>query len=158
MAAKEEWEFQRSGCHYFMWEAQKRGIRVTLPPESDLWMPPPLYGFMEVNPHWIKLMMRKRELEQRLGDADRKLQEAQAERQFLMGARDDNEYHMKTWVADRKAIDLAVCGPSRESVMRYIAATTGTMEAVQEAEVVEETPVAGFAQHPHANGFAASPE
>jgi hypothetical protein len=47
MSATEEYGYQRAGCHYFITLALQRGIRVTIPPESDLLMPKPLYGIGE---------------------------------------------------------------------------------------------------------------
>lgn len=112
MSAQEEWAFQRSGCHFFIWEARRRGITVRIPPESDLWMPPPLYGFQEINPHHVKLMRRREELLSRLQDAQNRINAATQEYHFLQGALDDNEYHLKTWVSDRKQYDLAIHGPT----------------------------------------------
>lgn len=111
MAAKEEWQFQRSGCQFFIWRAQELGIKVTLPPESDLWVPPPLYGFSECEAHSIKLMKRRQELTDRLRDAEARAQQAAHEAAFLRGACDDNEYHHTTWVLDAKSREMALGGP-----------------------------------------------
>ena len=45
MATTEEWGEQRPGCQYFLEIARAAGIKVTLPPESLLNQPPPLYGY-----------------------------------------------------------------------------------------------------------------
>lgn len=45
MASKDEYILQRPGGHYFMQIAASRGIKVSVPFESDLAQPPPLYGF-----------------------------------------------------------------------------------------------------------------
>lgn len=113
MAAREEWAFQRSGCQYFIWEAQKRGIKVILPPESDLWMPPPLYGVQEVNPHHARLMVRRAELQARLADAQNRYQAVSQEVHFLQGAFEDNDYHLFTWVSHPKSLELAIGGPKQ---------------------------------------------
>ena len=36
MSAHEEYGLQRPGCQYFITLAMQRGIKVTIPPESDL--------------------------------------------------------------------------------------------------------------------------
>lgn len=45
MATAEEWGIQRAGCQFFLEIARAAGIKVTLPPESMLNQPPPLYGY-----------------------------------------------------------------------------------------------------------------
>jgi hypothetical protein len=105
MSHQSEWIYQRSGCHYFVNVAKAMGIRVTVPPESDLLRPPPLYGFCEVDEFNIKLQARKDEVNGRLQAA------AHDERTFLQGAIDDIDYNLKTWVSDEHAISLAKMQP-----------------------------------------------
>lgn len=107
MSAQEEWAFQRSGCHFFVHEARKRGIKVTVPPESDLLRPPPLYGFHEANPMAVKMLVRETELKARIAAAEQTLANANAEKLFLSGALDDLKYMRATWIADDHALALA---------------------------------------------------
>lgn len=122
MSAREEWVMQRTSLQCLLWhisDANKRSpykIKVTIPPESDLWVPPVLYGFCENNPHFIKLMTKKFEFAQRYNQAKQKLEEAQHEFRFFEGAADSNDYQLATWVQDPKAIDMAFCKPTRATV------------------------------------------
>ena len=111
MSAQEEWEFQRSGCHYFIDLAKRRGINVHIPPESDLLRPPTLYGFREVDPMHIKLQSRVEELQAHVNKASNDMQEARDRYHFFKGALDNNLYVIKTWVADPKALGLAYANP-----------------------------------------------
>ncbi len=83
---------------------------MTLPPESDLWVPPVLYGFSEANPHYTKLQARREELQARKAQAQTNLENSKTELLFLTGACDDHEYHIGTWVTDRKAREMAFGG------------------------------------------------
>ena len=149
MAAQEEWQFQRSGCHYFIWEARKRGIKVTLPPESDLLRPPPLYGFAEADPHHVKLLVRKAEISQRLAACEQAMEAHGAERMFLRGALDDLEYHLKTWVSDRTAVDLAYGGPAGRPMS---AGPAASVAEVASGGVAEASAVTGFDAKREPNG------
>jgi hypothetical protein len=98
MSATEEYGFQRAGCQYLIMLARSMGIEVIVPPESDLMMPPPLYGICEVEPMHIKLTARYRELNQRHANAMNELQTKTQETYFLKGAMDDLIYQMNTWL------------------------------------------------------------
>jgi hypothetical protein len=99
MSATEEYGYQRAGCHYFITLAMQRGIKVTVPPESDLLLPKPLYGIGETHPMMIKLTARMRELDGRIMGAQQRFEQAKQEIQFLSGAKDDLNYHLQTWTA-----------------------------------------------------------
>jgi hypothetical protein len=98
MAATEEYGYQRAGCQFFIMEAQRRGIKVAIPPESDLARPMPMYGVSEWSHAHIKLMQRRRELQTRLQAAEAQHSAAMQEAMFLKGAIDDLEYMANTWV------------------------------------------------------------
>lgn len=100
MAATEEYGTQRPGCQFFLQEAIKRGIEVTLPPESDLLQPPLFYGVCENYPFFIKLQEREREIRGRLAAAEQRQQQACNEANFLRGALDDLLYTKNTWVTN----------------------------------------------------------
>lgn len=100
MAASGEYWSQRPGCQFLMWLARERGIEIVVPPESDLLQPPPLYGFCEVDPFWIKMETRAADLSSRRAAA-----EAEARRQaetaaYYRGACDQVENLRNTWATD----------------------------------------------------------
>jgi hypothetical protein len=113
MSATEEWEFQRSGCHFWLCMAEHMGIKVTLPLESDMLRPPPLYGICEGDHMHVKLTVREAELVARINALDQTIQSSVNEKMFLLGAKENNTYQRKTWVSDRRAIDLGVQGAPR---------------------------------------------
>lgn len=103
MAAGDEYGLQKPGCHFFMLEAEKRGIKLFVPPESDLLRPVAQYGF-NTSPMAVKLAMRRLELQQRLAETearaaqcDRDFQEAMRQKYFISGALDDLNYIEQTW-------------------------------------------------------------
>jgi hypothetical protein len=98
MAATEEYAHQRPGCHYFITLAKARGIKVTVPHESDLMRPPAPYGFVMDSPAYKKLRTRAAELDGRIASAAQRYEDARNEWHFLRGARDDLEYVLNTWV------------------------------------------------------------
>jgi hypothetical protein len=98
MSATEEYAQQRPGCHFFIQAAMLRGVRVSVPPESDLMQPMPLYGICEWEPMMVKATVRKRELEARLVAAQASLQAATQQCGFLQGALDNHKYWMATWI------------------------------------------------------------
>lgn len=96
----EEYGFQRAGCQFFMHEAQRRGIAVVLPPESDLARPMPMYGVAEWTHAHIKMLARWRELDARKKQAEQQAAAAAAQVQFLSGAMDNLDYMIKTWIVN----------------------------------------------------------
>ncbi len=105
MAAGEEYGHQKPGCHYFIEKALAENIKVTVPPQSDLLQPLPLYGFGEASPMRIKLETRRKELTMRLAETaeqarmlDAQYQEKVREQAFVQGALDDLQYMLNTWV------------------------------------------------------------
>jgi hypothetical protein len=109
-AAEEIYTSQRAGCQYWIGKAMEAGIKVTIPPQSDLAMPTPLYGFCEQDRMHQKLLARKAELEHRLNVARANAGAAEREALYLQGALEDVNYSRLTWVRDRLAIDMAGMG------------------------------------------------
>lgn len=97
MASKDEYILQRPGGHYFIQEAVRRGIRVTLPKESDLLQPPPLYGFDDATPFLRKLMVRKKELNDRLSQMRPQRDQLIGQITYLEGALEDVDYTISIW-------------------------------------------------------------
>lgn len=98
MSATEEYGYQRAGCHYFIMLAQAQGIKITVPAESDLLRPPPLYGYCMGSNMYRKLAARKTELATRETNAAAAYEQHRNEWHFLKGARDNLEYVMNTWM------------------------------------------------------------
>lgn len=111
MAAGEEYGPQKDGCLALIHIAKTIGIRIVLPPESDLIRPAPLYGYQEHDAMYVKLAEREKELMARINDAAHRRQAAHDEHNFLAGALDDVRYQMKTWIADSQAITMAYFQP-----------------------------------------------
>ena len=112
MSAQEEYGGQRDGCLSLIHIAKSIGIRVTLPPESDLIRSAPLYGYQEFDHSWIKHHEREKEISGRLGDARRRAQAAIEETRFLEGALDSNTYEARTWIGDGQALRMMYGQPA----------------------------------------------
>ncbi len=107
MAASSEYATQKPGCHYFIDKAELLGIKVTAPPESDLLIPLPPYGFCEEWPMYRKMEARRNELQNRRGNmqsehnSNANRANAIKDQILLMdGALDDNQYMLNTWPWD----------------------------------------------------------
>ena len=100
MAAQSEYSDQRPACQHFLGLAASLGIQVVFPPESDLMMPPPVYGLVEHHPRYIKLAERQKELEAQKQQAEQALQHAQLSHQRILGSLEMLEYVMSTWCED----------------------------------------------------------
>ena len=104
MAATEEWVGQRSGCQHFLCEANRLGIKVVVPPESDLLRPDPPYGLFESTHFMIKSTVRLNELRTREQQTQAQIDMLTTSLHFVKGAIDNHLYHMKTWGDDRQGI------------------------------------------------------
>ncbi len=150
MAANEEWKGQRQGCQTLISIARQIGIKVTIPNESDLMRPHPLYGFQETDPFYVKLAMRKREFMTQIQECQRLVNENQQKMIYLQGAMDDLEYMAITWIADPKAVAMHYAGPVPPSadsgeILKRLAETVAPALAAEVSAAPE-----GFA-----NGLAA---
>lgn len=105
-AAEEQYTGQRAGCQYWAGQAFRRGIKVTVPGESDLLRPTPLYGVCEQDQMHQKLLARIAELEARLHAVNGTLTNLTGERTYLMGALEDARYVKMTFVADPLAMEM----------------------------------------------------
>lgn len=99
MAANDEYGDQRSGCHFFILEAMRRGIGVYVPPESCILRPKPIYGISEWDHSYIKATQRARELNAKKGQAEQALQENMKTANFMAGAVDNHNYWINTWTS-----------------------------------------------------------
>lgn len=137
MSASEEiYLHQRAGCHYWIGKAWEAGIKVTVPPQSDLMRPPALYGFCELDPMYQKLLARQRELEHRVAVATQQFKQVEHEMLYLRGAAEDVNYVKQTWVSDRDAIDMIYGATSRAApALPWINGTPEVEIAAAEAVV-----------------------
>jgi hypothetical protein len=103
MAATEEYGYQRAGCQFFAQIAHQLGIGLSVPPESDLMRPAPLYGISETKHISIKLLERRRELAGRLGQAESQLAQLNNAVAHYRGAIDDLDYMINTWTGEEVA-------------------------------------------------------
>lgn len=92
MASRDEYILQRPGAYFFFMEAQKRGVKMTAPHESDIMQPPGLYGFSEVTQYGRKVLARKDELDQRVRDLKAQRDNAAHQVTYLEGALEDLDY------------------------------------------------------------------
>lgn len=100
MAANEEYGYQRAGCQFFAMIAQQLNIQVIVPPESDLLMPPPLYGISESDYRMIKASKRRDELVQHMQAMTAQRDQLALQVKFLEGAIDDMTYNINTWMQE----------------------------------------------------------
>ena len=97
MAAHEEYQYQRPGCHFFVLEALRRGIGIYLPPESDLMRPMPVYGICEWDHNYIKMTQRARELNGAAAEIQKGVSEATQRLAGVQGESHMLDYMVKTW-------------------------------------------------------------
>lgn len=97
MASRDEYILQRPGAYYFFLECKKRGILIGAPYESDILMPPPLYGFYNSTPIGRKTIARERELKDRVGNLEKEIQQMSQQVTYLKGALEDLDYFKNIW-------------------------------------------------------------
>lgn len=97
MTTLEEYRNQRPHFQHFIWLARERGIKVTVPIESDILQPPPLYGYAYTMPMARKLAVRERELRKRIAEAEAERKKLDLVIERLTGSLDDNDYVQTTW-------------------------------------------------------------
>ena len=116
MAAGEEYGPQKDGCLAMIHVARSVGIKVTVPPQSDLLRPVPLYGFREQDPMFIKLGKRIEELSAQHNNWEATYQDADRKRWYFKGALDDVLHVRQTWVSDPQAIERMYANPEPRPV------------------------------------------
>ena len=97
MSARSEYSRQKPCLLHFCWLAGQRGIKVMAPPESEVLMSPPLYGYDKNNPMSRKLRVRELEVKQRLREVEQQYEELRLKRQHFLGVLDDIEYTQQTF-------------------------------------------------------------
>ena len=97
MASKDEYILQRPGGYYFMQLAANLGIKVSVPAESDLCQPPPLYGYSEITPFGRKTHVRDQEIKQRVMEMRAERDKLAHNITYLEGALEDLDYIKEIW-------------------------------------------------------------
>lgn len=106
MASRDEYILQRPGFYFFKYIAEKRGIKVSAPHESDIMQPPGLYGYAEVMPFGRKLAARRAEIRGRLSGMRGERDKLHHSITYLEGADEDIDYMQSIWsgVADEMVL------------------------------------------------------
>ena len=106
MTSGSEYEYERPGARYWIEKARAQGVKVTIPPQSDLDQPMPLYGFGDANPMAIKLKEHAFELQARIDGLDKQIADLAHQRGHLIetrahlrGALEQNIYTRRTFLA-----------------------------------------------------------
>lgn len=99
MAQNDEYAHQRPSCEYFLGIAAGRGIKVWVPPQSDLLHTSGLYGFdSALNDMAIKQKARISELTKRIAETEQRRDSAALEAAYLQGALEDSKDYWGQWV------------------------------------------------------------
>jgi hypothetical protein len=97
MASRDEYILQRPGFYYFRHQAEKRGIKVSAPHESDIMQSPPLYAYVDSTPLGRKIRARKTEVQGRIAQFDQQTGQATHSKTYLQGALEDIDYFESIW-------------------------------------------------------------
>lgn len=106
MAAKSEYEHQKPAMMHFTCVAEARGIRVLVPPESDLLAPPPLYGYSYNTRLGRKLRVRELEITQSIAEMDAQIRALELKRQHFRGVLDNLDWAQQTWTGGIQTDDV----------------------------------------------------
>jgi len=96
-----EYADQRPAMQHFIVVCMALGIKVGAPDESDIMLPPPLYGYVDATPPGRKLHVYQGELETRLADAEKRQRQAELDAALLKGAAEGIDYARRVWGNDR---------------------------------------------------------
>lgn len=106
MSASSEYDYERPGCKLWIEAARSQGIKVTIPPQSDIDIPSPLYGFDDASPLAIKLKAQSADISRRMKDIAKRCEEIDREKAmllkehgFLDGCLANNNWVRKSFVA-----------------------------------------------------------
>lgn len=95
--AKEEYALQRQGVQFFIVEAERRGINVSAPLESDIMVPTPSYGLREFDNQYRKALARKRMYEAEVRAAEHEAANVNDRIASGRALIDLLNYEMRTW-------------------------------------------------------------
>lgn len=97
MASRNEYILQRPGFYYFRYMAERRGIKVSAPHESDIMQSPPLYGYVDSTPFGRKIVARRDEINERIAGMTPQRDQLNHNITYLQGAQEDVDYFESIW-------------------------------------------------------------
>lgn len=99
MAHDSEYNSQRPSCEYYIGIAKGKGIKVYVPPQSDLLKTPFYYGYQEDQARAFdaKLKARKAELEAKMNQLNAQLENLKEARAQFTGALQDVDHIYHNW-------------------------------------------------------------
>ena len=120
-AAEEAYTAQKAGIHRFIEYAKAAGIKVTIPYESCLGQPLPLYGYAEATPMGRKWQVRLHEMTAQRQNLDQQIQNLVQQRAFFDGALEGIKYDIRTW-ADGSEAELDTDGKEHGAMVDVLKA------------------------------------
>lgn len=141
MAANEEYGDQRSGCHFFILEALRRGIKVYVPPESCLLRPKPVYGLSEWDHSYIKATARMREFNARKEAHTKAFADAQNALHAVNGMMENMKYFIDTWMSPYglpAGVTLEHNGDGLGGGFTVPTAEHGPVESITTSQVIDQ--------------------
>lgn len=114
MAQGTEYAAQRPSCEYFLGIATGMGIKVYIPPESDLLKVIGLYGAEDDTPFRAKIQSRERDLTVRMEQMNNQYMQMQGQLNQLQGALEDVRYWKAVWLAPHANRD----GSAKDTTMQ----------------------------------------
>jgi len=97
MASRDEYIRQRPGFYFFRHMAQRRGVKVSAPHESDIMQSPPLYAYVDSTPFGRKILARRQEVAGRIGGMVQQRDQLNNSITYLQGAQEDLDYFESIW-------------------------------------------------------------
>lgn len=97
MASRDEYIRQRPGFFFFRYQAEKRGIKVSAPHESDIMQSPALYAYVDSTPFGRKIAARRQEVVGRVSGMVQQRDQLSNSITYLQGAQEDLDYFESIW-------------------------------------------------------------
>ena len=106
MAHDTEYSSQRPSCEYYVGYARGMGIKVTIPPQSDLLKAVFLYGYQDLEEaaFHAKLRARRDEMNAKLGEIEAQIGNLTEARAQYRGALHNNDHIMKIWAPNQNIV------------------------------------------------------
>jgi hypothetical protein len=118
MAATEEhYSWQKAGCLRFFEIARDMGVKVTVPLESTLAAPCPVYGYAESSRHGRATLIREFEIKARIGQLDQQKHQSELEGAFYRGALEQIMFERRTWVSGQDDAEIDEEAPISDVTM-----------------------------------------
>lgn len=102
-AGQEKYTQQRAGCIRFIEFAEAAGIKVTIPRESSLGTPAPLYGYGEASPFGRRIQVVMADVGRTIAQLDADIDRLRMTRAQFGGGLEQLVYMNQTWVDGRDA-------------------------------------------------------